>query len=149
MEENIGYKYGMEALLVNVKKFTKIINNLEEKPGGTLRLYGEWFGRPFDNYHKILECMFKDRILHIIFETGEKIKVWNPDKITFNNSELMIKDSTCVEFLRYYQGKPQIEENLIIDRYSNDALINSSIKSGMFYKKFIKKGYPAVELFSF
>lgn len=131
---------------MKAKELTKIINNLEEKPGGTLRFYGEWFGRPYDNYHKILECSFKNGILDIKFDAGETLNVWNPNNIIFNNNELIIKDSTCVEFFRYYYGKPQTKENLIIDRYSNGELINPSIKSGKVYKKIFKQGYPAVEL---
>lgn len=131
---------------MKAEKLTKIINYLEEKPGGSLRLYGEWFGRPNDNYHKILLCIFKDGILKIKFDAGETIKIWNPNNITFNNNELIIKDSTCVEFLRYYYGKPQTIENSTIDIYSKGEVINPSIKSGKVYKKIIQQGYPAVEL---
>jgi len=131
---------------MEVKELTKIINNLGVKPGGTLRFYGEWFGKPYDNYHKILECIFKDEILDIKFDTGETLKIWNPNNIIFNDNELIIKDSTCVEFLRYCYGKPQTKENSIIDRYSNEELINPFIKSRKVYNKIIKQGYPAVEL---
>jgi len=135
--------------LIKAKEMTKIINNLEEKPGGTLRLYGEWFGRPYDNYHKISKCIFEDEILNIIFDTGETIKIWNPNHITFNNNELIINDSTCVELYRYYYGKPQTKENLIIDRYTIGESINSSIKSVQNYKGVLKQGYPAVELLKY
>ncbi|WP_017754960.1 hypothetical protein [Calidifontibacillus oryziterrae] len=124
----------------------KIINNLDEKPGGTLRFYGEWFGRPYDNYHKILECSFNDGILIIKFDAGELIKIWNPNKIIFNHKELTIKESICVEFIRYYYGKPQTSENLIIDRYSNGEISNTSIKVGKVNDKIINRSYPAVEL---
>lgn len=127
-------------------EFTKIINNLKEKPGGTLRFYGDWIGRPYDNYHKILECSFKDGILDITFDAGEMIKILNPSNIIFNDNKLIIKDSNCVDFLRYGYGKPQTEENLIINRYSIGELTNPSIKSRKAYKKIIKQGYPAVEL---
>lgn len=131
----------MEAM-----ELIKEINNLEEKPEGSLRFYGEWFGRPYDNYHKILECVFKDGILKIKFDAGETIKIWNPNNIILNKNELIIKDSTCVEFLRYHYGKPQTKENLIIDRYSNGELIIPSIKDRKIYNKIITQGYPAVEL---
>lgn len=134
---------------MKAKKLTKLINNLEVKPGGSLRFYGEWFGRPYDNYHKILECMFKDGILDITFDTGETVRIWNPNNIIFDDNELTIKNATCVEFLRYYNGKPQTKESLIIDRYANDELIHPSIKSGKVYHKMIKQDYPAVELLSY
>lgn len=134
---------------MEVKELTKTINSLEEKPGGALRFFGEWFGRPYDNYHQILQCFFKDRILDIKFETGEAIKIWNPSNIIFNNRELVIKYSTCVEFLRYDYGKRQTKEYLIIDRYSVNEIINPFIKNGKVYKKIIKQGYPAVELIKY
>lgn len=134
---------------MEAKELTELINNLEEKPGGTLRFYGEWFGRPYDNYHKILECIFRNGILEIKFDAGEGIKIWSPFNIIFNDNELIIKDSTCVEFLRYYYGKPQTKENLIINRYSNGELINPSIKSGKVYQKMIQQGYPAFELLQY
>lgn len=68
---------------MDAKEFTKLINQLEEKPGGTFRIFGEWFGRPYDNYHKISECNYKDDILKMIFDTGETIKLWQPSHIIF------------------------------------------------------------------
>lgn len=134
---------------MEVKELIKIITNLEEKPGGTLRFYGEWFGRPYDSYHKISECILKDEILTIKFEAGETIIIWNPNHIIFSSNELIIKDSTCVEFVRYDYGQPQTKENLRIDRYSNGKVLHPSIKTGKVYNKMIKQGYPAVELLKY
>lgn len=146
IEEVISRKYRIEVIFMEVDDFIKIINNLKEKPGGTLRFYGEWFGRPYDNYHKVVECRFSDGILAIKFDAGELIKIWNPKNIIFKDNELIIRDSTCVEFIRYYYGKPKTEENMIIDRYSSGELTNPSIKCGKVYNKMIKRSYPAVEL---
>lgn len=131
---------------MDAKKLTKIINSLEEKPGGTIRIFGEWFGRPYDNYHKILECIYKDEILDLKFDTGETISVWNPNHIMFNNNELIIKDSTYVEFLRYDYGKPKSKENVIRDRYINGEVRNLYKEYGKVYQKMIKPDYPAFEL---
>ena len=131
---------------MDAKEFTKFINQLEEKPGGTIRIFGEWFGRPYDNYHKISVCTYQDNILKMSFDTGETIKLWEPSHIVFNANELTIKGSTCVEFFRYDYGKPRTNKNVIVDRYTNDVVSNLSIESGQIYQRTMKKGYPAVEL---
>ncbi|MFC4557288.1 hypothetical protein ACFO3D_03560 [Virgibacillus kekensis] len=89
---------------MKAEKLSKTITNLDVKPGGTLRFYGNWLGRPYDNYHKILECSFNDEILHLKFDAGEQLKIWNANKIVFNAKELLIYESTCVEFIRYPYG---------------------------------------------
>lgn len=136
----------MEVLAIEAKKLAKKINNLAEKPGGTFRFYGEWFGRPYDNYHAMTECIFKDGILEFKFNAGEKIRIWNPDNIIFNKKELIIQHSTCVEFIRYNYGKAQTKENLLIDRYAEGELITSTLKSGKVHKKIVNHDHPAVEL---
>jgi hypothetical protein len=146
VKEGVTKESRIEVLFMEADEFSKIINNLKEKPGGTLRFYGEWFGRPYDNYHKILECSFDDGLLIIKFDAGEFIKIWNPKNIILKDNELIIKESTCVEFIRYYYGKPQTEENVIIERYTNVELTNTSIKFGKVFNKIINQSYPAVEL---
>jgi len=131
---------------MDANEFSKIINFLKEKPGGTLRFYGEWLGRPYDNYHKILECNFNEGILIIKFYDGELIKIWNPNNIVFNDNELIINESTSVEFIRYYYGKPKTDVNSIINRYSNGEFPKQSVETGKVYNKIINRSYPAVEL---
>ena len=41
-----------------------------KKQGGSLCFYGDWFGRPFDNYHEIKEYSYSDDVLEIVFETS-------------------------------------------------------------------------------
>jgi hypothetical protein len=139
----------MEVLDIEAKELTKIINNLAEKPGGTLRFYGKWYRRPYDNYHMISECIFKDGILDINFDAGETIKIWNPNNIIFNTKELIIKHSTCVEFIRYNFGEKQTKENLLIDRYFGGESIHSPLKNVKVYKKIVNHDYPAVEVLKY
>lgn len=61
---------------MDAREFTRLIHLLEEKLGGTLRIFGKWFGSPYDNYHKVTECTYQDEILKMIFYTGETIKIW-------------------------------------------------------------------------
>lgn len=137
------------GVILKAKELTKIITNLEVKPGGSLRFYGKWFGRPYDNYYKILECSLNDGTLIFKFDTGEQLNIWNPNKIEFNDKSVIINEASCVEFIRYSYGDPQTEKNLIIDRYSNEETLNTSIKNGKVYNSFIDRNYPTVELLSY
>lgn len=40
--------------------------------GGALCFYGDWFGRPYDNFHKVIHACYDARmeILEILFERG-------------------------------------------------------------------------------
>ncbi|MCF6137759.1 hypothetical protein [Pseudalkalibacillus berkeleyi] len=134
---------------MKAEKLCNTITNLDVKPGGTLRFYGKWFGRPYDNYHKVIECSFNDGILQFIFDAGEQLKIWNPNKIVFNYNKLVIKESSCVDFIRYPYGEPHTDENLVIDRYSNRQIFNNSIKSGKVCYQLLDENYPAVELLSY
>lgn len=122
---------------MNSEEFFDLINKIKVKPAGTLRFYGEWFGRPYDNYHLLTDCLLEDGILTLIFDQGERIKIWNPNKISLNNKELKIKKAECVDFIRNINGKTDTEEtSLIVDRYvSNNQKIFPH--SGKIYKKLI------------
>lgn len=41
--------------------------------GGTLRFYGEWFGRPFDNFHVVQTAVRTKNALHIQFSEKEEL----------------------------------------------------------------------------
>jgi hypothetical protein len=136
------------GVILKAEELSERITNLNVKPGGTLRFYGKWFGRPYDNYHRILECSFYNGILTFKFDADEQLKIWNPNKIVFNDKELIIKESSRIEFIRYSYGEPQTKENSIIDSYSNGQISNTSIKSGKVYYNLIELNHPAVELIS-
>ena len=120
---------------MDAKKFTDMINDLEEKPAGTLRFFGKWFGRPYDNHHKILKCHVKEEILEIEFDAGETVKISEPEDIILNDEGMFIHDAAYVELSRYAYGSTQTDENLIIDR--------DSLKDGETSDKI---NYPAFEL---
>jgi hypothetical protein len=42
---------------------------------GSLRFWGEWFGRPFDNYHRRVACEVTDECLQFRFKEAEVLAV--------------------------------------------------------------------------
>ncbi len=49
--------------------------------GGCICFFGDWFGRPYDNFHEIKSAEYKDNTLTIEFSGGEKLIVSSPENI--------------------------------------------------------------------
>jgi hypothetical protein len=66
---------------------------------GTMRFFGDWFGRPMDNYHKAINASYdKDSdVLVLTFDGGEQCKVYSPVDITthINPKGLYNQGSVC------------------------------------------------------
>lgn len=54
------------------------IKNLASQMRGTLRFWGQWFGRPYDNCHQLAECEAAGDVLRLTFDEGETLCVWSP-----------------------------------------------------------------------
>lgn len=64
--------------------------------GGTMCFYGEWFGRPYDNFHRIAGAAFEDNCLTVYFENNEILTVLDPSGITNNKKCFEIKKASKV-----------------------------------------------------
>lgn len=87
--------------------------------GGTLRFWGNWFGKPMDNYHEIKMVEFKNetRELTLILGEMEKVRIWNPSNVQIIQKELRIEKADKILFEWYYYGKDKTEENLRFQSY--------------------------------
>ena len=83
---------------------------------GSLRIWGEWFGKPYDNHHVLKECSVKDDVLHLHFDEGETLSVWFPDGVTFDASTFQVAHASRVRWEWYYYGREKIAPN----RYFQD-----------------------------
>ncbi|MCG8408088.1 MAG: hypothetical protein MI923_23055 [Phycisphaerales bacterium] len=79
---------------------------------GCLRFWGEWFGRPMDNQHKIVQCDVHGDTLRIFFDQGETLTVHHPQGYTASALDFWIVDADRVLWEWYNYGEPQIPENL-------------------------------------
>ena len=64
--------------------------------GGTMCFYGEWFGRPYDNYHKIVNAAFENDCLTIYFKNSEVLSIYNPTEIINEEHCFEVKQATKV-----------------------------------------------------
>lgn len=128
-------------------------NNISSLKRGTLKFWGEWFGRSMDNYHIIVNIQFKslENALILTFNEGETLTIWNPEKINSDSSKFYIKSATKIRWKWFSYGQPEILQNLYYKQYEkqDNSIIVSSGKGAIEYngKKFIESiGQHAVEI---
>ena len=96
---------------------------------GSLRFWGDWFGRPLDNCHRAVKVDYDkyEDILIIYFDNEEKCTVFNPIDIVNTENDFYILKATKIIWEWYYYGKEHIPQNLYKRTYSqtinNDILI--------------------------
>jgi hypothetical protein len=91
---------------------TRINKHLTAIKSGTLRFWGHWFGRPYDNCHQIVSCTFTGEALKLTFNEGENLQVWNGDKVIVGPSTFQIVTASRVRWEWYYYGRPKTAANL-------------------------------------
>ncbi len=87
------------------------INATPTLKAGSLRFWGDWFGKPYDNCHTISRCTAQDRVLLIEFEDGGKLTVTDPDGLMLGADEFAIHVASSVRWEWLYYGRPQLLEN--------------------------------------
>lgn len=103
---------------------------------GSLWFFGESFGRPFDNIHRIKTIKYDGEILAIKFDEGEELLVYNPENIESNEKELRIGKAskvkwTYVPYGNYTEQRTKIyinENNRItkVTEYGEKVIVNGN-----------------------
>lgn len=96
-------------------EISKALPNLKS---GTLRFWGEWFGKPYDNIHTVVSCDATDDCLRLRFDQGEVLAVWNPIDIQIDATTLRIGSATALRWTWYYYGRARSPENLFYRDYA-------------------------------
>lgn len=111
--------------MATLGEIAAFVQSLPEcKKSGTLRIWGQWFGRPMDNMHTCVACDVIDGQLILNFDQGETLKVWNPSNVTAVGATLTIESASRVRWQWYYYGRNQTPENLLyLDYEVNDGKI--------------------------
>jgi hypothetical protein len=91
------------------KDITAVLPHVKD---GSLRFWDEWFGRPFDNCHRLMECNATDGCLRLRFDEDEILAVWNPTGVEIDETTFRIGSATDVRWTWYYYGRTKTSENL-------------------------------------
>ena len=79
---------------------------------GALRIWGEWFGRPYDNIHTIIAAVARGDTLILSFDQGETLTIENPGKAAFDQNTCQIGVASRVRWEWFYYGRERLPENL-------------------------------------
>lgn len=89
--------------------------------GGSICIWGEWFGRPYDNFHTVESVQWRKTEIVIHFDQGESLYIYNPANIINEEKRFVIGEATKVLFVWYYYGKEHTYDNLYVRQYIKDA----------------------------
>ena len=90
---------------------------LSSLESGTLRIWGNWFGRPYDNCHTIVACEAVGECLVMRCDEGEMLYVWHPDGLGYEGGKLYVRQAERVRWEWYYYGRPLTTDNLYFEDF--------------------------------
>ena len=95
---------------------------------GTLRFWGSWFGRPYDNLHRVVGSEVDGDVLRLTFDEGEVLTVWSPRRADITDRTFQIGDAERVRWEWFCYGRAKTAENLYFEdfRRSADGVIVST-----------------------
>jgi hypothetical protein len=89
----------------------RIRSALPNIKSGSLRFWGSWFGRPYDNWHRIVDCHAEGEILQVRFNEGELLSVLSPHDASIDEKTFRIDDAERVRWEWFYYGRTKTLEN--------------------------------------
>jgi hypothetical protein len=115
---------------------------------GSLCVFGDWFGRPNDNWHSVTAYELKDGHLRLLFNEGETLDVWEPRGLRKEGKGLVIQGADRVRWEWFYYGRPKTPENHffrehVVQNGTIEATCNSSFQPG--FKPSLRE--PAVSIY--
>jgi hypothetical protein len=134
--------------------------------GGTLRFWGQWFGKPYDNWHRLVHYEAQGDLLQLHFNENETLSIWAPRKAAFKERPhpmepgswspsgrvvkehvFRIADANRVRWEWFYYGRPQTVANR---HFIEFARTGSGIETASDTERALRADpkQPAVELIS-
>ena len=120
---------------------TRIQSLLPTLKAGTVRMWGEWIGKPYVSIFRIIECSGDDQKLTLGFEGGETLAIWKPEGLDTTLGVFSIKSATKERWEWDYYGRPKLPENHYFREF---AIEGSSIFSTTNVDWYAPKFEPSV-----
>jgi hypothetical protein len=119
-----------------------------DAPSGSLRVFGDWFGRPHDNWHRPISADSSGLCLTVRFDGGETLRVWEPGGVTVTASELRVRSAARVRWEWFHYGREQTPENLCVqEHWVEDGQVRATSTATWYQPSFeASLDHAAVEL---
>lgn len=127
---------------LNISRLSKNIQIVTK--GGSLCFYGDWFGRPYDNYHKIIKTNYDGEILEINFDQWERLLIYEPEDIISTKQELIIAKAQKVKWLYIPYGTSAVKYKTITYTLE-EGILSKETEYGITHPA-IKSPFAAVRL---
>ncbi len=82
-----------------------------EQINGSLCVFGDWFGRPMDNWHQLVSHEEKEGYIRLSFNEGETLEVWEPTGFRMDGKSIVIQRAVRVRWEWFYYGRQKLPEN--------------------------------------
>lgn len=93
--------------MTDAERIAKLIQDgLPTLKKGTLRFWGQWFGRPHDNFHVITGAVAEGDELEVRFNAGETLRIFDPVKASVGVDQFVIGDASRVRWEWPMYGSP-------------------------------------------
>src|SRR3954451_12270559 len=109
-------------------------NGMANPLGGSLCIWGHWFGRPADNVHILVAADAEDDQLHLRFDEGEDLLAWAPRDAIVDGNRFTIRGAERVRWEWFYYGRPRMPANRYYRDYSWDGsaiVIETNVDSSL------------------
>ena len=116
---------------------------------GTLRVFGDWFGRPHDNRHVPVGAHAEGKVLVVAFNEDELLSITMPEDWEFTSSVFRVQRAARVTWRWYYYGRPKVPANLFTIEHESDGESVVAWTDVDWYSPTFSPSptYPAAELF--
>lgn len=115
--------------------------------GGSLRFWGEWFGRPGDNFHRLVGAQAEGDALRLAFDMGERVTLWSARGLELSAGALKIATSARVRLDWFSYGAEPTPANLrFMDFTHNGERVFMTSSAGVLSKVITDIDEPAFEI---
>lgn len=101
---------------------------------GSLRMWGEWFGKPYDNLHSINRSSAVGSTLMLEFDGGETLTIENPEGLEISATVFSIRSASAVRWEWFYYGRPHTEGNLYFYEFARSGSVVEAQSNVDWYK---------------
>lgn len=102
------------------EKMAQTIDRALPRLHGSLQIFGEWFGRPWDNNHSMVAAEADENHLRLTFDDDETLDVWDPKGLELaSDPRFVIRSASRVRWEWFDYGEPKTPDNRHYIEYRN------------------------------
>lgn len=128
--------------------FNALNRSIRTLKPGSLTFWGDWFGRPYDNFHRIAGVNIRGEELQIIvfLNHGENIVITEPSEWSLDDDILLVGNASSVRFNWFYYGRVPSAESLRFMEYNRLGDSIKYVSNSELHVPTLDASQPAVQM---